>query len=206
RRTLTPARGRRTSTSALRCERARGTRCGSTVGKRIGSEPLRADGQHARTDALASIAAFLGLLGVKLGWPEADPVAGLAITLAIVWIAFDASRHVLARLLDAVDPNIVERITHVVVETDGIMQCGRIQARWAGRSLYVTVTVAADGGLTLTESHAVAERLHHRIIHELPGVAQVDVHVDPFEVNARDAHAETIDHPPVPPDEAGHPH
>jgi cation diffusion facilitator family transporter len=177
-----------------------------TVGKRIGSEPLRADGAHARTDALASVAAFFGLLGAKLGFAQADPIAGLAITLAIVWIAFDASRHVFTRLLDAVDPEIVHAIEHVASETDGVAGVGRIQARWAGRSLYVTMTVAADGASSLADAHAVAESVHHRIIHELPGVAQVDVHVDPWEAHAIDAHPETRDHKPVPPDERGHAH
>lgn len=176
----------------------------TAVGRRIGSRPLIADGQHARTDALASVAAFLGLLGFQLGFEAADPIAGLAITLAIVAIAWDASRHVLARLLDAVDPDVVERIEHVARETPGVAGTGRIQARWAGRSLYVTLTVAADGDLTLNDAHAVAEAVHHQVIHEFPGVAQVDVHVDPWEAHARDAHPRTSDHPR--PTDEGHGH
>lgn len=168
------------------------------VGRRIGSPPLVADGQHARTDALASVAAFGGLLGVKAGFEQADPIAGLVITLAIVWIAQDASRHVLARLLDAVDPGIVDTIAHAAADTPGVVATGRVQARWAGRSLYVTLTVAADGSLTLAEAHAVAENVHHQILHHVPGVAQVDVHVDPFEAHASDAHGRTAGHPPVP--------
>lgn len=176
------------------------------VGRKIGSQPLIADGQHARTDALASVAAFAGLLGAQLGFEAADPIAGIVITLAIAAIAWDASRHVLARLLDAVDPDVVERIEHVVSETPGVLGTGRIQARWAGRSLYVTLTVAADGTATLAEAHDIAEAVHHRVIHELPGVAQVDVHVDPWEAHARDAHSETTEHPPVPREEQGHTH
>src|SRR5438445_4816992 len=86
------------------------------VGRAIGSEPLVADGKHARIDALASIAAFGGLLGVKLGWRAADPLAGLLITVAIVAIAWDASGHVLARVMDAVDPKIVSLIEHAATE------------------------------------------------------------------------------------------
>lgn len=175
------------------------------VGRRIGSPPLVADGRHARTDALASVAAFAGLLAVRLGWERADPIAGFAITLAIVVIAWDASRHVLARLLDAVDPDLIERLEDVARETPGVADTGRTQARWAGRSLYVTLTVAAGGDLTLSQAHEVAEAVHHRILHEVPGVAQVDVHVDPWEAHARDAHARTHEHPPREADEH-HPH
>jgi cation diffusion facilitator family transporter len=167
------------------------------VGRRIGSEPLVADGRHARIDALASVAALVGLVGVKLGWRAADPIAGLAITLAIVAIAWDASSHVLARLLDAVDPEVIERIGHIAGETPGVADCGRIQARWAGRSLYVSLTVAAAGDLSLSEAHDVAEHVHHQIIHEFPGVAQVDVHVDPWEAHAESSHPVTTGHPPA---------
>jgi cation diffusion facilitator family transporter len=176
------------------------------VGRSIGSQPLIADGRHARIDALASVAAFAGLLGVKLGWRGADPIAGLLITVAIVAIAWDASRHVLARVLDAVDPEIVDRIMHVASETEGVAGLGRVQARWAGRSLYVSLTVAVDGNLSVADAHAVGEAVHHQVLHELPGVAQVDVHVDPWEAHAEGAHQVTLDHPPAPPETRGHTH
>ncbi|HLW18481.1 MAG TPA: cation diffusion facilitator family transporter [Actinomycetota bacterium] len=176
------------------------------VGRAIGSQPLIADGRHARIDALASIAAFAGLLGVKLGWRAADPLAGLLITVAIVAIAWDASRHVLARVMDAVDPSIVSMIEHAARETPGVAGVGRIQARWAGRSLYVTLTVAVDGNVPVSDAHGIAEAVHHHIIHDLPGVSQVDVHVDPWEAHAQDAHRATSEHPPIARDEHGHHH
>lgn len=176
------------------------------VGRAIGSEPLVADGRHARIDALASVAALIGLVGVRAGWRPADPVAGLAITIAIVAIAWDASRHVLARVLDAVDPEIVARIEHVTSEQPHVLGLGRVQARWAGRSLYVSLTIAVDGNLPLADAHGVAEAVHHQIIHELPGVAQVDVHIDPWEAHAEQAHHDTAAHPVVPPEHRGHAH
>lgn len=176
------------------------------VGRKIGSEVLIADGKHARIDALGSLAALAGLIGVRLGFIGADPIAGLVITLAIVFIAIDATRHVLARVLDAIDPEIVQRIEHVAGHVEGVSSVGRVQARWAGRSLYVTLTVAADGAISLNDAHAVAETVHHQIIHELPGVAQVDVHIDPDEPHGPDAHAGTTDHPPVEPKQHGHHH
>src|SRR5947207_66445 len=139
------------------------------VGRSIGSEPLIADGKHARIDALASIAAFAGLLGVQLGWRAADPLAGLLITIAIVAIAWDASRHVLARVMDAVDPQIVSLIEHAATETPGVLGIGRVQARWVGRSLNVSLTVAVDGNVSVADAHAIAEAAHHHIIHDLPG-------------------------------------
>lgn len=177
------------------------------TGKRIGSEPLVADGKHAATDSLASIAAFIGLAGVAAGFEKADPIAAFAVVVAIAAIAWDASRTVVARLLDAVDPGLIERIVHACSHVEGVQSIGRIQARWAGRSLYVIVTVAVEGSLPLADAHDVSERVHHAILHEVPGVAQVDVHVDPWEPHAADAHRETRDHaPPVRESRHGHPH
>jgi cation diffusion facilitator family transporter len=164
------------------------------TGKRIGSEPLVADGKHAATDSLASVAALAGLAGVAAGFPKADPIAAFAVVLAIAWIAFDASRHVITRLLDAVDPALIDEICRVVETVEGVRKCGRVQARWAGRSLYAIVTVAADGSLPLTETHDISERVHHALLHEVDGIAQVDVHVDPWEPHAQEAHEATTRH------------
>ena len=169
-----------------------------SVGRRIGSEPLIADGKHALTDGLASIAALAGLIGVKAGWQEADPIAAFVVVAAIVVVAIDASRNVLTRLLDAVDPEIVNKIENIVLGTPGVVGCGRVQARWAGRSLYVTVTVATDGNMPLSDGHAVGEAVHHRILHDVDGVAQVDVHVDPWEPHGTEAHTRTAVHEEAP--------
>lgn len=165
-----------------------------SIGRRIGSEPLIVDGKHALTDGLASIAALGGLIGVKAGWPEADPIAAFVVVAAIVAVAIDATRNVLTRLLDAVDPEIVSKIENIVLGTPGVAGCGRVQARWAGRSLYVTATVATEGDMSLTDAHAVGEAVHHRILHDVDGVAQVDVHVDPWEPHGPEAHAGTAGH------------
>jgi cation diffusion facilitator family transporter len=164
------------------------------VGRRIGSEPLVADGKHALTDGLSSIAALGGLIAVKAGFPAGDPIAAFVVVIAIIGVAVDATRRVLARLLDAVDPTIVGAIEHIAKHTPGVASIGRVQARWAGRSLYVTLTVAADGNQSLDDAHAVAEAVAHRILHDVPGVAQVDVHVDPWEPHGDEAHARTAAH------------
>jgi cation diffusion facilitator family transporter len=164
------------------------------VGHRIGSEPLVADGKHALADGLASIVALGGLIGVRAGATMADPIAAFVVVLALVWVGVDATGSVLARLLDAVDPAIVGQIEHTASHTEGVGSIGRVQARWAGRSLYVTLTVAADGSQSLSDAHAIAEAVAHRILHEVPGVAQVDVHVDPWEPHGDEAHARTAAH------------
>ena len=90
------------------------------VGRRIGSAALVADGLHARTDGFTSLAVLLGAGGVALGWSWADPVIGLAITIAILGVLRSAIRQVAARLMDAVDPVLVDQATTAVTSVSGI--------------------------------------------------------------------------------------
>lgn len=164
------------------------------VGRKIGSPPLVADGRHALTDALASVAALGGLFGVRAGFAAADPIAALVVVAAIVVVAVDATRHVLARLLDAVDPQIVEKIRTVATGTEGVVDVGNVQARWAGRSLYVNLTIAVEGSDSLDSAHAISEHVAHNVLHDVAGVAQIDVHVDPGETHGEAAHHHTWPH------------
>ena len=81
-----------------------------------------AEGQHARTDGLASLAVLIGALGVWIGFPLADPLVGLLLTLIIFKIGWDSGKSLFTRLLDGVDPEIIDEIrhaaTHVAVVED----------------------------------------------------------------------------------------
>lgn len=162
------------------------------VGKRIDSVPLIADGRHARVDGLVSLGAAAGLVGVWLGVPIADPLAGLAITAVIVGILVHTGRQVLARNLDAVDPGVVERIRRLATTTNGAESVHDVRARHAGRSLLVRLHVEVDGDLSLRRAHAIAEAIRHRIVHEFPAAAEVDIHVDP--AGDKEAHGGTAHH------------
>lgn len=163
------------------------------VGREIESVALVADGQHARTDGLASGAAAAGIAGVGLGFPLADPLAGLAITVAIVWILFDVGRDVLRRTMDAVEPGLLPRIRDLATAVDGVKGVHDVRARYLGRSLQVQLHAEADPDLSLREAHAVGEAVRHALVHEITGIVAVDVHLDPAgESDA--AHAETHHH------------
>jgi cation diffusion facilitator family transporter len=162
------------------------------VGRDIGSVALVADGQHARTDGLASAAAAAGIAGAWLGYPIADPLAGLAITLAIVWILFDVGRDVLRRMMDAVEPSLLPRIREVAGAVGGVEDVHDVRARYLGRSLAVQLHADADPDLPLAEAHALAERVRHELVHSIPEIVAVDVHLDP--AGHPDAHAETAHH------------
>jgi len=102
------------------------------VGRRIGSAALEADGVHARTDGLTSLAVVIGAIGVGLGWSWADPAIGLAITAAIAVMLRSTARDVWRRLMDGIDPAIVEHAEHVLAEIPGVIAVRQLRCAGSG--------------------------------------------------------------------------
>ena len=149
------------------------------VGRRIGSGALVADGLHARTDGLTSLAVVLGAAGVALGWPAADPVIGLLITGAILGVLRGAARDVFRRLLDGVDPALVDTAEQSLLETDGVLGVRHVQLRWLGHTLRAEADIEVDATLTAGQAHHIA---HHAETHLLAHVARLEhatIHISP---------------------------
>ena len=104
------------------------------VGREIGSAALVADGYHARVDGWTSLAVLVGAVGVWLGYPLADPLAGLGITLVILGVVWHAGRAVFTRLLDGVDPEVLEALGHAAGHVPGVVAVADVRARWIGRA------------------------------------------------------------------------
>ena len=150
-----------------------------SVGRRIGSAALVADGLHARTDGFTSLAVLVGAGGVALGWQAADPIVGLVISAAILGVLRSAVRQVGARLMDAVDPELVDRATAAVNSVDGIDAVRELRIRWIGHTLRaeVDVTVAAD--LTVTEAHDLAHHAEAHLLAQVRRLTAASVHTSP---------------------------
>lgn len=149
------------------------------VGREIGSAALVADGLHARTDGFTSLAVLLGAGGSALGLELADPVVGLAITVAIVLVLRDAAREVFRRMMDAVDPALVDRAEEALRAVDGVRGVGELRLRWIGHRLRAEVAVVVDGDATVREAHAVAVAAEHALLHAVPRLTAALVHADP---------------------------
>ncbi|MFJ8672008.1 cation diffusion facilitator family transporter [Streptomyces sp. NPDC093589] len=149
------------------------------VGRDIGSAALVADGLHARTDGFASLAVLLGVGGAALGWRLADPIVGLAITAVIVLVLRDACREVFRRLMDAVDPALVDAAEHALSQVPGVRAVGELRLRWLGHRLRAEVAVVVDGELNVREAHHVAVEAEHALLHAVPKLAAALVHTDP---------------------------
>ncbi|MGW3729370.1 cation diffusion facilitator family transporter [Streptomyces sp. NPDC000851] len=149
------------------------------VGRSIGSAALVADGLHARTDGFTSLAVLIGAGGAALGLQLADPVVGLAITAAIALVLRDAAREVFRRVLDAVDPALVDRAERALREVPGVHEVGELRLRWIGHRLRAEVAVVVDGDVTVRHAHAIAVEAEHALLHAVPRLTAALVHADP---------------------------
>src|SRR5882724_4875636 len=159
------------------------------VGKEIGSAALVADGYHARTDGWTSLAVLVGAVGVRLGYPKADPIIGLLITIAILGIVWQSAKEVLVRALDGVDPKIVEELKRAAGHVEGA-QITEVQARWLGHRLLGEVTIAVEPKITVERGHEIAMQVQQALKAHLPLLARTGVHVHP-EGMTKEAHPKT---------------
>lgn len=165
-----------------------------SVGKRINSVPLVADGQHSRVDGLTSLAAFIGLVFAAFGLPIADPIAGIIISIVILFVVYSTSKSVLQRLLDAVDPRVVPRIIDIASKVPGVQNVSDVHARWVGHTMNIAMNIEVDAELTLVKAHGIAEEVRHRLFHEIEGVSEVTIHTDPYSPTGEDYHEALAHH------------
>ncbi len=163
------------------------------TGRRIGSVSLVADAAHSRTDGLVSLAALAGIIGVAAGFDRADGLAGLLITLVIIAVLVSTARGVLGRALDEVDPALTRRVQEVATAVPGVAGVHDVRLRWAGRALFVTLSVSLPPDLPLAEAHESAEAVRHALLHEIENLREIDIHMDP-EGHGDPAHALTAHH------------
>lgn len=149
------------------------------VGRRIGSAALVADGLHARTDGLTSLAVLLGAAGVAAGWRAADPIIGLVITVAILGVLRSAARQVGARLMDAVDPELVDQATAAVTSVRGVQSVRDLRIRWIGHTLRAEVDVVVAADLTVVQAHDLAHHAEQHLLDQVRRLTAAAVHASP---------------------------
>ena len=149
------------------------------VGRSIGSAALVADGVHARTDGLTSLAVVFGAVGVALGFPLADPLVGLLITIVITKALWGATKDVFGRLMDAVDPDLVEIGHAALADTEGVRSVEKLRLRWSGHQLLADATVEVDPALSVVDAHTVAHSAESNLARSLPRVSTAVIHTQP---------------------------
>ena len=153
-----------------------------------------ADGYHARTDGLTSLAVIVGAIGVAAGHPLADPLVGLVITAVILVVLKQATAQMLGRLMDAVEPELVDEVEHTAAAVPGVQEVGPIRLRWLGHALEASLTITVDCDATVSAGHHIAEEVRHELLHRVRRLDTALIHVDPCDHDGADPHATTRHH------------
>jgi cation diffusion facilitator family transporter len=138
------------------------------AGRRLGSAALEADGHHARVDGFTSLAVVVGVAGVALGFPLADPLVGLAISLVILRIVWRSGREIGLRALDGIEPRTLEEIAATAREVPEVRDVAAVQARWLGHAIRSELAVAVDPALSVGEADEVAALVRRRLLEAQP--------------------------------------
>jgi cation diffusion facilitator family transporter len=149
------------------------------VGRQMESAALIADGYHARVDGLTSLAVLFGTIGVWLGYPLADPIVGILITLAILAIVWQSGKTVFTQLLDGIEPKIIDEMREAAGRIEGVRKVTEVRARWIGHRLHAELNIALAPQLHLSDAHDAAKEVRHKLLHHFSYLSSVLVHVDP---------------------------
>ncbi len=166
------------------------------VGRRIGSAALVADGLHARTDGFTSLAVVVGAVGVLAGFPLADPIVGLLITVAILVVLRGRGPRGLPAADGRRRPGAGRRgRDDACGPSRACVDVGELRLRWIGHRLRAETGIAVETGLAIAEAHDIAVDAEHALLHAVPKLVAATVHVSPHDDTGHDHHAEIAHHP-----------
>ena len=150
------------------------------IANKINSPSLKADAWHHRSDALSSIAAFVGIGGSMLGFKALDPLASIAVAIFVAKVGIEILLNSVNELMDlSIDDEQEEQIKQIANNTDGVMNLGELKTRKHGAMAYVDLTICVDGTLTVKEGHDIAHKLEKRMVDEMEFIKGITVHVEP---------------------------
>jgi cation diffusion facilitator family transporter len=158
------------------------------VGKEMGSAALIADGYHARTDGIASLAVLVSAAGVYLGYPLADPIIGILMTILILRIVWESAAAVFTRILDGVDPDVPDKIKEQAKQTKGVEDVSEVRVRWLGHRMHAELNLAVNQSRSVEDGHNIANQVRHDLLHNLQFLSDVTILVDPTNASSEKHH------------------
>lgn len=166
-----------------------------------GSMALLADTIHNFGDAATAIPLWIAFMFARLkpnkrftyGYGRVEDLAGVVIVLtilfsAIVRIVWKSGKAVFTRLLDGVDPEVVDEIKHAVNHTPGVQNVSEVRVRWLGHRLHAEVNIAVNPELSVERGHEIAKEVRHQLLHYLRYLFNATIHIDPTNVSGEKYH------------------
>jgi len=149
--------------------------------KKINSEGLMADAWHHRSDAFSSVGSLIGVLGARFGIKILDPIAGIIICCFIIKIAISIFIEAINKMVDkSCDKEIIEKMTDVVNDTEGVIRIDLLNTRVFGSRIFVDIEISVDAEMSLKAAHAISQNVHDNIEKRFKSVKHCMVHVNPY--------------------------
>jgi cation diffusion facilitator family transporter len=158
------------------------------VGKEISSASLIADGYHARADGFTSLSVLIGVIGVYLGFPIADPIIGIIITILLFRIVWKSGKSVFTRLLDGIDPEVVDNIRDALTHVPEVQNVSEVRVRWLGHRLEAEINLSVDPKLSVEEGHEIAKKAQKHLLYHLKYLSYTTIHIDPTDASGEEYH------------------
>ena len=152
------------------------------VGRAIGSAALIADGRHARADGFTSLAVAASAVGAWLGFERADPIAGIIVGIVILRVMWSAAGDIYGRLMDAVQPELVDEIESVAISVKGVLSVNSCQVRWMGHRVRADISIGVDSRLAVRDGHTVGEGVRKTLQRKVRFLDEAFVHVEAIDV------------------------
>lgn len=153
------------------------------VGKRTGSSAIIANAWDHRSDALCSLAVFIGLMTIRLGGTRliwADEVASLVVVAAIVWSGIQLFRSSASELMDVqADSEFVDRIREAALTVAGIEEVETLWVRKSGLEYFADIHIEVDQNLSVAAGHRIGHQVKDRLLSQFPKLRDVLVHLEP---------------------------
>ena len=151
------------------------------VAKKTNSPALKADAWHHRSDALSSVAAFIGIGGAILGFKSLDSIASIVVALFIAKVGIEILIGSANELMDiSIDEEKEKEIKTIVDEVEGIKSLRDIRTRKYGAMAYVDLVICVDKDISVFEGHRIASDLENLILKKMKFIKGVTVHVEPL--------------------------
>ncbi len=150
------------------------------VGKEIGSAVLIADRYHARVDGITSLAVLIGAIGIWLGYPIIDSLIGMLITIGILKIVLDSSKLVFTRLLDGVEPEVIDKVMTITESVEGVYEVTDLRVRWIGHRLHAEINVSVDSSLSVEGGHEISNKIREKLLENFSYLSGTTIHIDPL--------------------------
>jgi cation diffusion facilitator family transporter len=149
------------------------------------SSSLRADAWHHRSDAITSVAAFIGIsiaLILGKGYESADDWAALFAAGFIFYNAYLIFRPALGEIMDEhLYHDLIDEIRKVSKSVDGIIDTEKCFIRKAGMKYHVDLHAVVDANITVKEGHELAHKLQDALKKDIPELGNVLIHIEPNE-------------------------